>query len=84
MTETYHAAARPDEARGAAADLRPLSVEELAELTGWSRRLCWDLARRRELPCIRAGRRVYFPRPAVMALLAQGAAPQAGEEAGSV
>lgn len=65
-------------------DLRPLSVEELADLTGWTRRQCWDLARRGELPVIRVGRRLYFPRPAILALLAAGnGAPVRSEEAAS-
>lgn len=66
MREVYH------EPAVSGNPFRPLDVEELSALTGWSRRLCWDMARRGELPTIRVGRRVFFPRPAVLALLAQG------------
>lgn len=52
--------------------LRPMTAQEVADLTGWPRGQVYDLGRQGALPVIRLGRRVFFPRPAVLLLLAAG------------
>lgn len=52
--------------------LRPMTAQEVADLTGWPRGQVYDLGRQGALPVIRLGRRVFFPRPAVLRLLAAG------------
>ena len=72
MSEVYH---EPHDL----GSLRPMSAQEVADLTGWPRGQVYDLGRQGALPVIRLGRRVFFPRPAVLRLLAAGN----GEEAAS-
>jgi len=72
MSEVYH---EPHDL----GTLRPMTAAEVADLTGWPRGQVYDLARQGGLPVIRVGRRVFFPRPAVLRLLAAGN----GEEAAS-
>ena len=39
---------------------KPLTLDELAEYTGISRSTLAEMARRRQIPCYRAGKRVIF------------------------
>ncbi len=72
MDRVYHGPEGED-------NLRPMTAIELADLTGWDLQRVYALTRAGALPVIRAGRRVYYPRPAVLRLLAAGN----GEEAAS-
>ena len=65
MSEFYHEPTGAD-------NLRPFDAAELSALTGWNRRQIYDLANRGDLPVIRVGGRVFFPRPAILRLLAAG------------
>lgn len=53
-------------------DLRPFTAEDLEKLTGIPRRLWWSAAREKALPSFRINRKVMFPRPALLRILAEG------------
>jgi len=74
MDRVYHGPEEED-------NLRPLTAPELADLTGWDLQRVYALTRAGALPVIRVGRRVYYPRPAILRLLAAGSGR---EEAASV
>ncbi len=52
-----------------------LTVEEAAEILGISRNSAYALAKTRELPTIRLGRRLVVPRAALERLLAGAGTP---------
>lgn len=56
-------------------DLRPFTAEDLENLTGIPRRLWWSAHRKKALPSIQINRKVLFPRPALLRILAEGNLP---------
>lgn len=53
-------------------DLRPFTAEQLEALTGLPRRFWWAAAREQTVPSIRIDRKILFPRPALLRILAEG------------
>lgn len=56
----------------AADNIRPMTAQELAGLTGWKLPQVYAMTRSGALPAIRVGRRVFYPRPAILRMLAAG------------
>lgn len=53
---------------------RLMDAEELAIFLGWTLQRVWAAARAGHIPCLKVGRRRYFPRRAVEAWLEGGKA----------
>jgi excisionase family DNA binding protein len=65
-----HAAGMKSELADTPSSPRPvLTVEEVAHILGVSRWLVQQAARTGELPCIRLGRRILFPRVSIESLV---------------